>query len=65
MSKCIPFLWIVPRAHKFEARYDETATFPPGAKLTPPFPDIIEAAKNRTQTYRHDICVRCGETRKP
>ena len=65
MSECIKS-WTGKPLCKFEARYDETSEV---AKDTSQFSDVSanaifwgrEVPTNRTKTYVHDVCVRCGK----
>lgn len=50
--------------HHFRARYDTTATFP-SVSLEQFTTAHLEALKNRTSTYRCDICERCGRVVLP
>lgn len=57
LTKCTSWL-----GHKFEGRYSlSPAQLPPGLKVSIAVDSLSSIYERfRTQTYVHDICVRCG-----
>ena len=62
MKTCISWLGL-PRAHKYEARYDEVPTRLDGLEV-----ERASVAQLRSLMYHrkyvHDVCTRCGDVIK-